>query len=143
MIGALAGGTVAATRAREEPTPEFTAEAIGGLFGGWAGGVLPDVLEPATSPHHRQLAHSLVAAGGLTMAKLAEWQASCRSAATAATQRAGSLPVGCAERNNAESAAILWRLAAGVIVGLVVGYGSHLALDACTPRGLPLIGRIE
>ncbi len=143
VIGGLAGGTIAAARARKEPMPEFMAEAIGGVIGRWAGGVLHDVLEPATSPDHRQLAHSLVAASGLTIARVTEWQASCRSAAAAAAQRATSLPMGCAERSNAELAAILWRLAAGVTVGLVVGYGSHLALDACTPRGLPLIGRME
>lgn len=143
MLGALTGGAIAAALAGSAPTREFAAETIGGLIGGWAGGLLPDVIEPATSPHHRQLAHSLAAAGGLTMTKVAEWQASCRSAATEALQRAGSLPVGCADRNNTELAAILWRLAAGLIVGVVVGYGSHLALDACTPRGLPIIGRIE
>lgn len=143
LVGVVAGGAVAAARAVKEPTPELAAEAIGGMIGGWAGGMLPDLLEPATSPNHRQLAHSALAAGALTMAKVAEWQAACRSASAAATQRAATLPVGCAERNNAEVAAVLWRLLAGILVGLVVGYGSHLALDACTPRGLPFVGRIE
>jgi membrane-bound metal-dependent hydrolase YbcI (DUF457 family) len=143
LVGALAGGTVAASRVTGEATVEFAAETVGGLIGGWAGGVLPDLLEPATSPHHRQTAHSMVAAGALTMAKVAEWQAACRSASAAARERASVLPLGCQERNDAELAAVLWRLLAGILVGLVVGYGSHLALDACTPRGLPLIGRLK
>lgn len=141
-IGALTGGTIASVRAANEATPEFLAEATGGVIGGWLGGVLPDVLEPATSPNHRRAAHSVVAAGALSMARVAEWQASCRLSGNAATQRAASLPVGCAERNDAQLSAVLWRLAAGILVGLVVGYGSHLALDACTPRGLPPVGRI-
>jgi membrane-bound metal-dependent hydrolase YbcI (DUF457 family) len=34
---------------------------------------------------------------------------------------------------------LLLRLAAGAMAGALGGYGSHLALDAFTPRSLPLI----
>jgi len=33
----------------------------------------------------------------------------------------------------------LWRFAAGLLIGLAVGYLSHLALDAVTPRSIPLL----
>ncbi len=35
--------------------------------------------------------------------------------------------------------ALLWRLAAGFANGLAAGYISHLALDAVTPRSIPLL----
>lgn len=34
---------------------------------------------------------------------------------------------------------LLWRLAAGFANGLAAGYLSHLALDAVTPRSIPLL----
>ncbi len=34
---------------------------------------------------------------------------------------------------------IFWRLAAGFANGLAAGYLSHLALDAMTPRSIPLL----
>src|SRR5690242_12658174 len=127
-VGSISGGTFAVLRAADAPAPHLIVEAIGGLFGGWLGGILPDVLEPATSPNHRQLAHSVVAGGALTFAQLSEWQASCRLSADAAAQCALSLPFGSDERRSAEWDALLWRLLAGVLVGLVAGYASHLVL---------------
>lgn len=138
--GAVVGILAAAYRAREAPTSQMAAEALGGLLGGWVGGVLPDVLEPARDPNHRKLAHSAVAGGALTLARIAEWQASCRTAADAATNRSLAHPIGSAERSAAEWDAFFWRLLAGALVGLVAGYTSHLVLDAGTPRGLPLLG---
>jgi len=140
-VGALSGGTVAAVRVSNAVVPQFAAETIGGVIGGWIGGVLPDVLEPATSPNHRQFAHSMLAGGALTLARVAEGQARRRASANAVANRALLLPVGSRERGDAELAAMAWRLAAGILIGFVVGYASHLALDACTSRGLPLIGR--
>ena len=32
------------------------------------------------------------------------------------------------------------RLLSGAMAGLIAGYLSHLALDACTPKSLPLLG---
>jgi len=69
-VGALAGGAMAAARAHGVEDSQFLAETIGGIVGGWVGGVLPDILEPATSPHHRKVMHSVVAAGGFHNAKL-------------------------------------------------------------------------
>lgn len=138
--GAASGALVAFYRARSAPTDQLLAETVGGLVGGFVGGVLPDVLEPARDPNHRKLAHSVAAGGALTLARIAEWQAACRSSAEAATVRIAACPVGSVERSRAEWDALFWRLLAGALVGLVTGYASHLALDAGTPRGLPLIG---
>jgi inner membrane protein len=77
---------------------------------------LPDILEPATNPNHRQFFHSFVFAGaigyGLKMAH--DWQ----------------------PEDKLEEL-----LRFGV---LVAGYAylTHLALDAMTAKSLPLLGRV-
>ncbi len=90
------------------------------VVGGLAGSIftcLPDVLEPATSPNHRDFFHSVAFAGLLVggMVKLHQWQP---------------------EED--------WhRLLRGI--GLLAGsaYLIHLVLDATTPKSLPLFGRIS
>lgn len=139
QAGAIAGAAVAAYRSRHATGDQQIAETVGGILGGLLGGMLPDLLEPATTPNHRSVAHSAVAAGTLTFARVAEWQARCRTAAEGAAKRSLLHPIGSPERNSAEWDAMLWRLVAGFLVGLVVGYGSHLLLDAGTPRGLPFV----
>lgn len=76
---------------------------------------LPDVLEPAVHPHHRQFFHSvacaaLVAAG---WKKLHEWQP--QSDEGRFMRKVGMIGTG--------------------------AYLCHLALDALTARSLPLVGR--
>jgi hypothetical protein len=137
--GVLAGAGIAAYRSRHATGNEQIAEAVGGALGGLLGGLLPDLLEPATTPNHRSVAHSAVAAGTLSLARLAEWQAECRTAAEAVVKRSLAHPLGSAERGSAEWDAMFWRLLAGFLVGLVAGYGSHVLLDAGTPRGLPFL----
>ena len=61
--GAIAGTATALVMAREQSGAILLAELAGGMLGGALGGAMPDVLEPATSPNHRKLAHSLVTAG--------------------------------------------------------------------------------
>lgn len=76
---------------------------------------LPDWIEPATNPHHRQFFHSLVFAGGVAygLKRAYQW-----------------IPQDDRER-------LLRHLL------LIAGgaYLVHLALDACTKRSLPLIGK--
>jgi inner membrane protein len=78
--------------------------------------LLPDILEPATSPNHRQFFHSAVfatlLAGGLY--KLHKWEPE-------------------------DSAKKFWK-ALGMLA--ISGYLIHLALDATTTKSLPLIGRL-
>ena len=77
---------------------------------------LPDILEPAINPHHRQIFHSfafavLIAVG---MHKLTQWKPE-------------------------ESADKLVKASLLIIGG---AYLTHLALDACTSRSLPLVGKV-
>lgn len=77
---------------------------------------LPDLLEPATSPNHRQFFHSIAFASllGIGLYKLHHWEAPepadkfCKTLAMLA----------------------------------ISGYLIHLALDATTTKSLPLIGKL-
>lgn len=83
---------------------------------GAALGKLPDLIEPAVHPHHRQFFHSVVVAAGLVagMRKLYQW----------------------APDDDFEKLVRAFLLVGGA------AYLSHLALDALTSRSLPLVGKI-
>jgi len=144
-VGGAAGVAYAALNALDQSPFNLVLEAIGGFAGGKVGGCIPDFLDPATTPNHRDMAHSLLAVGGvLALAakdKLMSWHQDLRDKANAfATDRlaceAGSLQ------------AILFgiqemtcRMLAGFVAGLLAGCLSHLVLDAGSPEGLCLICR--
>jgi inner membrane protein len=77
---------------------------------------LPDLLEPATSPHHRQFFHSIAFAALLvaTLYKLHQWDAH-------------------------EPADKLWK---GLGMITIAGYLTHLGLDATTTKSLPLARQV-
>lgn len=92
------------------PHPAFAA-----LVAAFASG-LPDVLEPATSPHHRQFCHSaaFAALAISAMKKLYDWVPGTPGEA----------------------------LVRDVLLGVGFGYMPHLCADATTAMGLPLVGKI-
>ena len=113
---AAAAMTVAA--ASLSPRREETAaHAMVGCAGGYCLGTLPDLLEPATNPHHRQFFHSLAFAALLAygLYRLYQWDPSSSE------------------------------LKALRFVGLIAGgaYLVHLTLDATTKRSLPLVGAMR
>lgn len=77
---------------------------------------LPDLIEPATSPHHRQFFHSLAVAGLLAegMRRVHEWEV--------------------------ENDGDLFLKDTLMVIG--ASYLSHLAMDSTTPKGLPILGRL-
>lgn len=79
-------------------------------------GSLPDWIEPASNPHHRQFFHSVVFLGGVAYVtyRIYRWQ-----------------PV------------TPWQQLTKWL-GIVAGgaYMAHLACDARTSRGLPMLGRL-
>jgi len=88
------------------------------IAGGFAASILtklPDLLEPATSPNHRQFFHSLAFASLLVagFVKLRDWE----------TKDSGE-----------EFLKNLGKLA-------IAGYLIHLALDATTAKSLPIFGK--
>lgn len=76
---------------------------------------LPDILEPATSPNHRQFFHSVAFAGLLCLAfhELSKWEP---------------------ESAGGELLKALGRVA-------IPAYLIHLVLDSLTAKSLPLVGR--
>jgi len=106
---ATAGASLAPTE--EDRLPHAAA----GGVGGYCLGTLPDLIEPATSPNHRQFFHSLCFAAlvGYGIYKAYQW--------------APETPEG--------------KLVRGVCLIAGLAYLVHLAMDATTKRSLPLIGR--
>lgn len=114
LVAALALGTAAASFCVEDK--EMLPHAAAGCVGGYCFGTLPDLLEPAVNPHHRQFFHSVVVAGalGYGMYRLYRWKA---------------------ETEPERVLRVLGLLAGGA-------YLVHLAMDATTRRSLPMLGRI-
>jgi hypothetical protein len=155
-VGLIAGLGYTAFQAKEQSTANFSIEAAGGAFGGWWGGQLPDVFEPATSSWHRCLAHSGTTGAAIVSArsKLTGWQDYCRERAESCLLKREALnmvphpsrpdlfvaaPTDQWEHFLLFMQEVLWRFAAGIANGLAAGYVSHLALDATTPRSIPLL----
>jgi len=139
-VGLVSGGIAAGVSAANRNS-NVLLEAVGGAFGGLVGSALPDVIDPPTSPRHRSvghgMAHSAVAFSYL-MKAIPEWQERLR--ARAARELAA------ADAATSESSKfghtlthVLLLLAAGAVMGVAVGYASHLIMDAATARGLPFV----
>lgn len=110
--GGLAVGIAASFLDQNPPEERFT---LGSILTGSAlfGAKLPDILEPAHHPNHRQFYHSIVvlvaALGGATL--LWRWRPETADG----------------------------RRIRAALFGLSAGYCSHLGMDMTTPKGLPLI----
>jgi inner membrane protein len=106
------GGWIAQLEAKEG---NRTMAPLGGASLAYMTTNLPDMLEPAIHPHHRQFFHSFVFASmlGLGMYKLYKW-----------------------ETKTGQEQFLKFSL-------LAVGgsYLIHLAMDACTSRSLPFLGK--
>jgi membrane-bound metal-dependent hydrolase YbcI (DUF457 family) len=140
-VGFLCGTVVAIRHARFESPGRQLVEAAGGALGGTVGAALPDILEPAHSPAHREFCHSVTAAAAVGSITTEALQSKCRQLAE--------------HYHGAQLAAVdntvlvllyailelLFRLLAGFFAGLQAGYISHLCLDACTPSCVPIICR--
>jgi inner membrane protein len=89
--------------------------AMAGGTAGYALGLLPDLLEPATSPNHRQFFHSILFGAAIVGVghKLYQWQP------------------------ESDGDKILRWLGLAASAAYLV----HLALDATTKKSLPLIGQ--
>lgn len=84
-------------------------EVLAAAVGGGVSGVMPDKIEPATNPHHREFFHSVLFAAGLGKS----------------TTEIDRLDLTEKQKAMAKS--------------LSAGYLSHLAADATTPKRLPLV----
>ena len=112
----IAGGLCGLGVALSEQDKQSPINPLLAIGTGLAFSKLPDILEPAIHPHHRQFCHSVAvfAAVGYGIKKAYEWEPQ---------DRGGEF----------------WR-ALALCAG--VGYISHLVLDGITPRSLPLLGKM-
>ena len=144
-IGALTGAGAALVAARDQQPPHQVIEVLAAGISGWYSSLIPDIIDPAMSPNHRSIGHGAVQGiAGLKVAldKIPSAQGQLRAQAQEFAQRRQHVrpggedpwPIWCLE-----AAELLCRMLSGVLIGLVAGYGSHLVLDARTPRGLPLL----
>lgn len=116
LVGSLAGLTVgyfdkqkntAYRKRRKTNAAELLGFIAEGAFVGTIGGILPDIIEPATNPRHRKFFHSLTTGGTV-----------CYGLHRIAKSR---LP-----KNTKR-----------IFTTASLGYLSHLYLDSNTPIGLP------
>jgi membrane-bound metal-dependent hydrolase YbcI (DUF457 family) len=140
VISAICGAAFAYAEAKQAGTTDPFWETLGGGLAGLVTGTTPDDLEPATSPCHRASAHSIAAAGLVTLSlpPLRRFAADCRKSAAEFRALGARFDLAPTERNNYAISEALSSLAAGFATGLPAGYLSHLGADAFTPRGLPL-----
>jgi hypothetical protein len=157
-VGLASGIGYAAFEAKGQPTLNVLAEVAGGALGGYWGGQLPDVFEPAIHSWHRSIAHSGATGAAIVVAArntLTDWQAACRKRADDCRAKRDSITMVPhpsqpnlfvpAEGQRWEHFALtmqelFWRFLSGFVNGMAAGYVSHLALDAATPRSIPLLG---
>lgn len=141
--GALSGAGYGAYRARNQEPAKLAFAAIGGALGGLAGSKVPDILEPANSPNHRDTCHSVLVSGLIVrhapgMCKDWEefwWQEADRLKALR-LQTKNSLEEFLCVLGEGVS-----MLMAGVLPGLCAGYVSHVALDSGSKKSIPLVTR--
>jgi NhaP-type Na+/H+ or K+/H+ antiporter len=69
---------------------------------------------------------------------VAQWQQTCRQQAESNDSLANTATSD-TDRARHVVLALLWRLLCGFVVGIVIGYASHLILDATALRSLALL----
>jgi membrane-bound metal-dependent hydrolase YbcI (DUF457 family) len=130
LVGALVGGGAALAHQRVWRSPlDAFAFGAGSATGGAIGGCLPDVFDPACSPHHRQWGHALAPVGFFTVQT---WAAMNQLVEDLLAQ---------AEEEQDPLTRFAAFFVAGLVRGAAPGYLSHIVLDMCTPMGCPLLGR--
>ncbi|TAK43646.1 MAG: metal-dependent hydrolase [Betaproteobacteria bacterium] len=115
ISGASAFALISMLR-RHHPTARLPDPVFAAVVAAIASG-LPDLLEPASSPHHRKFCHSAAFAVIVTtgMRKLYDWMPATPGEA----------------------------FMRDALLGIGFGYMTHLCADATTPLGLPLLGTIS
>ncbi|MCD4706135.1 MAG: metal-dependent hydrolase [Candidatus Sabulitectum sp.] len=105
-------------------------------FGGCLGGILPDLIDPPTSPNHRAFGHSPMILIFLVVVTLyivhqleKDW-----SNRVKATDHFHGIGYDCWEET--VDSPYLKKAITGFFTGLCSGHTSHLALDSKTPAGI-------
>lgn len=143
VAGTASGALFAVLRAGNQSNPQIFLESLGGCIGGFAASRLPDIIDPPICPNHRDVGHSIVVVGGVYVAVwkgLNNTQQALRAhAEQLATRRETSNSMSDFKKFLSQCVEAICYILAGVISGAIAGYVSHLALDAGSARGLPLL----
>ena len=157
--GTVAGAYRVARRRKRRPEKPVSVlhdalQIVGSGAGGYFGGRLPDVIEPATTPNHRGPAHSFVGTGFLVRlaGNLDRWEDGWRDQAeyhgesrrrewsqfqTASAWEAVQHLIKSGLHGLAE---LFFALLSGIPIGVVAGYVSHVVADGFTPKSVPIVG---
>jgi len=140
FAGVISGGGAAFFASRGQTNLEVIVESMAGIAAGALGAKFPDWAEPATSSWHRGPVHSVgtgIWSLGIGIAGIMELQSFC-------DQRIANLRYCRALAQTPEAIQwytleiFFWLAVVASLKGLLAGYLSHLALDATTPRSVPL-----
>jgi len=141
LFGTIAGAAVAGLVAHDQQLHHVVIEVMGGALGGWVGAQVPDWVEPAIHSYHRSTFHSVATATASVGAARRHGGAALSFLRTKANEFEARLQTEQDPLRRLGDAIVvaLLRLLAGALSGLLSGYLSHLALDATTPRSIPLL----
>lgn len=98
------------------------------------------MFDPPTSPRHRSVGHGVFTSGAALIwlaRQVPRLQAALRQPRSSPRALAGEPSAG--PRGASGPFDPIGHFLAGVAVGFVAGYASHLLLDAMTPAGLPAV----
>lgn len=140
-FGAGVGTGMALVKALDQRPAHLLLEGVGGTIGGMVGARLPDMLDLPTSPNHRSTAHAVlpVSVAGVTLLKNVDQMQSCLRQYADEFANAGAQSSSSLESAYYSAMEVLFRLAVGMIPGLLAGYASHLVLDSRSAKGLPVL----
>lgn len=145
--GVNVGRRISAKRRRGENVDRVdvaaaVAHTVGGALGGVVGAILPDRVDPPTSPRHRSVGHSVAIAvtSSTSLTVHAPSIVEERLEPMLERQRQAVRDArGFVDTAVAALKMILGELFAGFISSLPAGYLSHLLCDAGTTMGLPVL----
>ncbi|MCK5133848.1 MAG: metal-dependent hydrolase [Candidatus Sabulitectum sp.] len=134
-VGIASGASL--SLAKQISLKEFShLELLCSVFGGFLGGVLPDVIDPPTSPNHRALGHSpiipILLAGAALYIRLR--LQNNQDTRMRAANHSNVVGYDCWEET--VNSPYLNKAITGFFTGLCSGHASHLALDSKTPAGI-------
>jgi len=141
--GAICGGLAASLAAREQYPVQWAFETVGGVIAGRLSGTWPDRLDPPFCPSHRALGHAVAPAFLATTYALKNSEIlrnELRAQAYECSLRAADPMVLPLERICYACLSLVCSMLAGATSGILAGYWSHIALDSCTPCGVPIWG---
>ena len=143
-IAVAAAAVIGLIRAQDMPEEERLPYVAGACLGALATATLPDLLEPAIHGWHRDVFHSGTAGvalvGGAVRLAATKGQQMV-SEAKQLRETAGTLAPTDPRQANITNRCQTGAFQRGLVLGGVVGVGSHLVADAATPRGIPLLSR--